>query len=193
MRAESALRMLEEGNRRFVENRLVHPHQTPERRTEILGGQRPFACVLTCSDSRVVPELLFDCGLGDLFVVRVAGNVVDGAVFESLEFGAAHLHLPLIVVLGHTKCGAVTVAVSGDPASGRLARTIVDLLRPAVESARGQAGDPVTNAVVANVRMAGEKLRRSWPVLSGLQERGELRIVGAVYDIATGEVMWLDD
>jgi carbonic anhydrase len=193
MKAESALNMLKEGNRRFVEDRLTHPHQTAERRIETLPGQRPFASVLACSDSRVVPEILFDRGLGDLFVVRVAGNVLDTTVLESLEFSAAHLRLPLIVVLGHTKCGALTAAVSDDSARTELAPTLMGLLRPAVEAARGQAGDPVTNAVFANVRMALGALRRATPPILELRERGELRIVGAVYDISTGGVEWLED
>jgi carbonic anhydrase len=191
MTPDEALKRLKDGNRRFVENRPSHPHQTPEWRAEITTGQHPFAQVLSCSDSRVVPEILFDTGIGDLFVLRVAGNVVDYAILGSLEYGAAHLNVPLIVVLGHTCCGAVTAAVDGVDTNDHII-ALVESLTPAVESTRGMPGDPVENAVRANVRVGTEVLRQSEPTLAPLNRRGTIRIVGAIYDIATGRVEWLD-
>jgi carbonic anhydrase len=210
MTADDALHALREGNRRFVENRLAQPRRTPERRAELAASQHPFAAVLTCSDSRVVPEILFDQGLGDLFVVRIAGNVADEAIRESLEYAAEHLRLPLIVVLGHTRCGAITVAIShdSDPAAdvGRLrqtgtagasgrggAQTLLRLLRPAVVAARKEKGDRVAHTAFANVRLVVEALRQTTPILAEPQRRDELRIVGAIYDITTGVVEWLRD
>jgi carbonic anhydrase len=191
MTPDQALERLKDGNRRFVENRLQHPHQTPEWRAEITSGQHPFAQILSCSDSRVVPEILFDTGIGDLFVLRVAGNVVDDAILGSLEYGAAHLNIPLTVVLGHTCCGAVTAACEGADTGDHII-ALMESLSPAVESARGQGGDFVENTVRTNVRLETEVLRQSEPTLAPLSERGAIRIVGAIYDIATGRVEWLD-
>ncbi len=192
MTAQQALAALKLGNRRFAENRPAHPNQTRDRRAQISAGQSPFAAVLACSDSRRVPEIIFDQGLGDLFVIRVAGNVVDEVVLESLDFSSAHFGYPLIVVLGHTRCGAVTAALSTDSAEVRT-RTLRALLHPAVETARGRAGDPVTNAVHANVRIGVERLGRSTINVSGLREPVGPRVVGAVYDIDTGWVEWTED
>jgi carbonic anhydrase len=190
--ADQSLTTLREGNRRFTENRSTHPHQTPERRAELLAGQLPFASILTCSDSRVVPEMLFDQGLGDLFVVRIAGNVVDDAVRESLDYSVAHLDVRLIVVLGHTKCGAVTEAVSGEDRSDDTGR-LMTLLRPAVEMSRGEPGDHATNAVFANIRIVVDTLRRSAPAPDRPGKHEGVQIIGAVYDIGTGRVEWLGD
>lgn len=193
MTAEEALTALKEGNRRFVENRPANPRRSPQRRSELPGGQRPFASVLGCSDSRVVPEIVFDQGLGDLFVVRVAGNVVDGAVLESLAFSTAHLRIPLIVVLGHSACGAVTAAVSGDPSGPAHAPAIMERLRPAVERARSEGGDALTRAVFANTRLAVETLRRALSRPAPHAGDEGPRIAGAVYDIGKGSVEWLED
>lgn len=106
---EKGLAALVEGNRRYQAQRLTHPHQNAARRAALAAGQHPFAAVLSCADSRVPPEIVFDQGLGDLFVVRVAGNITDDVVLGSLEYAVEHLHVPLVVVLGHYKCGAVTV------------------------------------------------------------------------------------
>lgn len=193
MTAEKVLSALKEGNRRFVEDRLVHPRRTPQRRIELADGQHPLASILTCSDSRVVPEILFDQGLGDLFVVRVAGHIVDDTVLGSLEYSAAHLHVPVIVVLGHTKCGAVTAAVSDTAGHDDHTRALVEAIRPAVEMARGDEGNLERNAVYANVRIVADGLKSSTRTLAGLRDREGLRIIGAVYDIDTGAVEWLED
>jgi Carbonic anhydrase len=140
----------------------------------------------------VPPEIVFDQGLGDLFIIRVAGNVASDVEIGSLEYGAEHLHIPLLVVLGHESCGAVTAAVQGGPPEGHIA-ALIDLVNPAVEKTRGMPGDPVANAVRMNVEMVVKQLRSSTPILSELVAHGKLRIVGAVYSIETGSVTWLPE
>lgn len=157
-----------------------------------MSGQHPHAEILSCSDSRVPPEIVFDQGLGDLFIVRVAGNVASDTELGSLEYGAEHLHVPLIVVLGHESCGAVTAAVQGGPPEGHIV-SLVDLINPAVEKTRGMPGDPVSNAVRMNVELVVKRLRTSTPILSELVAHGKIKIVGAIYSIETGAVTWLSD
>ena len=190
--ADSVLAELKTGNKHHVDHRYQHPHETIERQRELATGQHPHAEILSCSDSRVPPEILFDQGLGDLFIIRVAGNIASDTEIASLEYGAEHLHVPLLVVLGHESCGAVTAAVQGGPPDGHLA-ALLDLIKPAVEKTRGAPGDPVSNAVRANVEMVVKQLRASTPILSELVEHGKLKIVGAVYSIKTGSVTWLSD
>ncbi len=188
--ADSVLAELKTGNADHVSHRYKHPHENIERQRELATGQHPHAEILSCSDSRVPPEILFDQGLGDLFIIRVAGNIASDTEIASLEYGAEHLHVPLLVVLGHESCGAVTAAVQGGPPDGHLA-ALLDLIKPAVEKTRGAPGDPVSNAVRANVEMVVKQLRTSTPILSELVEHGKLKIVGAVYSIKTGSVTWL--
>jgi len=190
--ADSALAELRAGNAHHVAHRYEHPHETAERQRELVSGQHPHAEILSCSDSRVPPEVVFDQGLGDLFVVRVAGNVVSDTELGSLEYGAEHLHVPLLVVLGHQHCGAVTAAVGGGEAEGHI-DALIKLLNPAVEKTRGLPGDPVENAVKANVEMVVKHLRTSTPVLAELVTEGKLKVVGALYSLDTGEVTWLPD
>lgn len=190
--ADSVLAELKTGNKHHVAHRYQHPHETLERQRQLGSGQHPHAEILSCSDSRVPPEIVFDQGLGDLFIVRVAGNVASDTELGSLEYGAEHLHVPLIVVLGHESCGAVTAAVQGGPPEGHIA-SLVDLIKPAVEKTRGMSGDPVSNAVRMNVELVVKQLRTSTPILSELVAHGKLRIVGAVYSIETGAVTWLLD
>ena len=189
---DEALRLLKAGNERFRTAHLAHPHQSIERRVEISQGQHPFAQVLSCSDSRVVPEIIFDEGLGDLFVTRVAGNIVDDAVKGTLEYGAEHLDARLIVVLGHRNCGAVTAAVHAEEVHDHIV-SLMDSIFPAVVASRGQAGDAVDNAVRANVIRSVNQLRNSWPTLHSMSKAGTIRIVGAVYDLRTGAIDWLDN
>jgi carbonic anhydrase len=190
--AESALAELTAGNAHHVAHRYQHPHETLERQRELASGQSPHAEILSCADSRVPPELIFDQGLGDLFIIRVAGNVVSDTELGSLEYGAEHLHVPLLVVLGHQHCGAVTAAVEGVSAEGHIG-ALIALLRPAVEKTRGMPGDPVENAVKGNVEMVVKQLRTSTPVLAELVAHGKLKVVGAVYSLDTGKVTWLPD
>ena len=190
--ADSAVAELSAGNAHHVAHRYQHPHKTAARQRQLTSGQHPHAEILSCSDSRVPPEVVFDQGLGDLFIVRVAGNVVADVELGSLEYGAAHLHVPLLVVLGHQHCGAVTAAVEGGEAEGHI-RALVDLLRPAVEKTRGLPGDPVENAVKANVELVVKQLRTSTPILAELVSHGKLKVVGAIYSLDTGKVTWLPD
>ncbi len=175
------------GNRRYVAGQPTHPDQTPARRRELAAGQRPFAAILGCADSRVPPEILFDQGLGSLFVVRVAGNIVDDAVLGSLEYAVGHLGVHLIVVLGHTGCGAVQAAAAGGTHTGAITR-VIEAILPAVELARPQPGALVDNAVHANVVRLVEQLRAAEPVLAPAVAHGELQIAGAIYNLSNGLV-----
>lgn len=185
------LALLLEGNARYVAGRSTHPHQDEVRRSETAKGQKPFAVIVGCSDSRTAPEILFDQGLGDLFVTRLAGNIVDENALGSIEFAVKNLGARLIVVLGHERCGAVSAAVesvkSGAPASGHIAG-ILNAIKPAVETSKSQPGDGVDNAVRENVREMVVKLCASDPVLAPLVKSGELQIVGARYDLDDGGV-----
>ena len=187
----TAWKQLLDGNARFVSGQSTHPHQDAQRRAALAAGQKPFAVVIGCADSRTSPEILFDQGLGDLFVVRLAGNIVDDAALGSVEFAVAQLGARLIVVLGHEKCGAVKATVGvvhGDPAPGGHLGSIVEALKPAVLAAQGHAGDAVENAVRENVHEVVAKLQVSAPVLEPLVKSGELKIVGARYDLDDGKV-----
>ena len=138
--ADFALAELSDGNTHHVAHRYRHPHETAKWQRKLASGQSPHAEILSCSDSRVPPEVIFDKGLGDLFVVRVAGNVVSDTELGSLEYGAAHLHVPLLVVLGHQHCGAVSAAVDGGETEGHIS-ALINLLRPAVEKTRELPGN----------------------------------------------------
>lgn len=189
---DTALAELKTGNDHHVQHRYQHPHETLERQRELVKGQHPHAEILSCADSRVPPEIIFDQGLGDLFVVRVAGNIATDAELASLEYGAAHLQIPLLVVMGHEHCGAVTAAVEGGNPEGHIG-TLVELLRPAVENSRSLTGDRVENAVRANVELVVKQLRNSTPLLSELVSHNKLKIVGGVYSLDTGKVDWLPE
>lgn len=185
--ADQAMEKLMTGNKQFVGAKFGHPNQTTERRMELTSGQHPFATIVSCSDSRVPPEIIFDQGLGDLFVIRVAGNVIDDLALGSIEYAADHLSVPLIMVLGHEKCGAVTATVEGGEAHGHL-DAFMNAIKPAVEKAKALPGDRVDNAVIANVKMVVEQLQSSKPILAELVKEGKLKIVGARYDLDTGAV-----
>ena len=144
---DEALQRLLDGNERFVAETQSHPHQNSARRIELGNGQAPFAAVLACADSRVPPEVLFDQGLGDLFVVRVAGNIINDQLLGSLEYAAAHLHTPLIMVMGHTKCGAIGAVASGAELEGHIA-SLAPAIQPAVDKVKDQDGEPIAGADV---------------------------------------------
>lgn len=185
--ANHALQRLLEGNHRFVEDRL---HRVPlgARLKEVAPAQAPFAAVLGCSDSRVPAEIVFDCSLGDLFVVRNAGHVLSPSVVGSLEFAALRLRVPLIVVLGHTRCGAIQAALAArddDPAAGSIG-AVIEVVRPAVQRVRSLPGNLLSHAVTAHIEDTVAALKAG-PVLGPLMEDGRLKIVGARYDLDTGE------
>ncbi len=188
----AALERLLKGNKRFAVDSLQHPNQTAARRMELSSGQSPFAVILTCSDSRVPPEIIFDQGLGDLFVVRVAGNIVDAVVLESIEYAVAHLHTPLIVVLGHTDCGAIKAALQSDARDENVS-LIVEAILPAIaavgDCATADRGDMVARE---NVRLTVETLKTSRPILSPQVHEGALLVVGAFYDLKEGTVEILE-
>jgi carbonic anhydrase len=186
--AAGAVGELVEGNRRFVTGRFEHARQDKERRDELAKGQHPFAVIVGCSDSRVPPELVFDQGLGDLFVVRVAGNVVDDASLGSIEYAVEHLGANLIIVLGHERCGAVKAALDGGALPGHIG-AIGAALSPAIAAANAEPGDdPLDAAVRANVRRIVRELRESEPLLAHAVHEGEVEVLGARYDLDTGEV-----
>jgi carbonic anhydrase len=187
---QAALTNLLEGNKRFVEGKLLHPHQSKLRLQETAVAQYPFAAILGCADSRVPAEIVFDQGLGDLFVVRVAGNVASQTAIGSLEFSTAVLGAQLIVVLGHARCGAVVAAAKGDPLPGRIG-VFVEEIKPAVERVRNKTGSLEENAIIANVQYQVEKLAESSTILRGLIKEGKLKIVGGRYDLASGKVTLL--
>ncbi|HVM60396.1 MAG TPA: carbonic anhydrase [Verrucomicrobiae bacterium] len=189
--ADDALARLKAGNERFVAGNLSHPNATPDRRADVARGQAPFAIIVGCSDSRVGPEVVFDQGLGDIFVVRTAGNVVDDVALGSIEYAADHLGAPVILVLGHTRCGAVAAAVAGGEAPGHIG-SIVEKIEPAVRETKGMPGDPVDNAVRANVRRVVLHLRGASPILSKLAKAGKLKVVGACYNLDSGRVEFLE-
>jgi len=190
--ADAVLADLKAGNARHVAKEYQRPNQTAARQSELAGGQDPHCAVLTCADSRVPPEIVFDRGLGDMFDVRVAGNVAGNDELASLEYAAEHFHLPLIVVMGHTKCGAVQAAVTGGQLHGHLP-DLIRAIRPAVVRTSGQPGDKVENAVRANVENVVAQLRGSRPVLADLVAKGKVRVVGSIYSLDTGKVEWLAD
>jgi len=185
--ADQAWEMLKVGNQRYVADKLSRPHQTAQRMMELAKGQHPFAIVLGCSDSRVPPEIIFDQGLGDLFVIRVAGNIVDDAIAGSIEFAAEELKAPLLVVLGHERCGAVSAAVKGGEVPGHIS-TLVNAIKPAVVSVQGLPGDVVDNAVRANVKNVVNQLKSTHPIVSELVISNKLKIVGGRYDLDSGKV-----
>jgi len=200
--ASEALERLREGNGRFVRNARDSSALVGDaRRAQLVDGQEPFAIVLGCSDSRVPAELVFDQGFGDLFVIRVAGNIVAPSQVGSVEFAAARFGTPLVVVLGHTRCGAIvaTLEAFGQPMPGsfRNLRSIVDRVRPSVEPLLKTelAHEPdrlMAAAVRANIRVSAEHLRSGSEILEGLIREGRLAVVGAEYSLETGHVDFFD-
>ena len=189
--ADQALQRLLDGHRRYLEGHGLHLHQSARWRAAVAQGQHPFAMILGCADSRVPPEIVFDQGLGDLFVIRTAGHVLDGAGLGSVEYALEELEIPLVMVLGHERCGAVQAAVqareTGRVVSGHLG-SIVAAIAPAVADAAAEAGDLVDNAVRANVFRVIRQLEQESSLLALRVAAGSARIVGARHDLDTGEV-----
>lgn len=189
--AADALEKLKAGNARYVEDRREHPNSDLARLAKLVNGQAPFAIVLACSDSRVIPELIFDRGLGDLFVIRVAGNISDNdAVLGSIEYAAVLLGVNLIVVLGHQSCGAVTAAVDGKATDLHIDE-LVRAIAPAVEIARTQEGDLIDNAIRCNAHYVADHLRTTGPVLGDLVKDRGMEVLSAYYRLDTGAVEFL--
>ena len=188
-----AISKLKEGNGRYAGGNLQHPGQTTERRAELANSQYPFATIVSCSDSRVPPEIVFDQGLGDLFVVRVAGNVIDDHALGSIEYAVDHLGVRLIVVLGHQSCGAVKAAketiAAKTKAPGHI-QSLVTAIQPAVEAT---AKGDLEATIKANVKDVAQALRSSTPVLKPKVDSGDVRVVGAYYNLDTGAITFLDE
>ena len=183
-----ALAKLKAGNEHFVTEAKSPAKPTRERRLETAKSQHPFAIVVGCSDSRTPPEMIFDQNIGDLFVVRTAGEVVGDYELGSIEYAVEHLGARLIVVLGHARCGAVQAAVAGETAPGHVG-SIVRNIRPAVLSVSHQAGDPLINAIKSNVEQVAAQIRKE-AQLGSLAS--EVKVVRAYYDFDTGKVEWLE-
>lgn len=181
---------LETGNRHWAAGRLEHPDQDLDRRQRVAARQNPFATIVSCIDSRLPPETVFDQGIGDLFAVRTGAQTIDGLVTASIEYGPLENETPLIVVLGHERCGAVTAAVhaiqSGERLPGHL-DVIVERLRPAYHRASSGSGDLIDQVVRAQIYRTVSALAHDGP-LADLVNRGDLGIVGAYYDLGTGLV-----
>jgi len=189
---DAALNRLIQGNRRYASHHPRHPDQSFKRQKELAAGQHPFAIVLGCSDSRVPPELVFDQGLGDLFVIRVAGETLDDEVIGSIEYAVEHLGAPLVVVLGHEKCGAVQAAVEGGQLHGHI-HALIDPIKPAVAEAKRRGGDVLSAAIDINTESIVRQLRDSEPILKEAFQHGRLKVVGARYSLGTGVVTWLGE
>lgn len=193
---DQALALLEEGNAAFLRGERNGSLTSAQRRLDLSTGQAPFAAYVTCSDSRVPPELLFGRGLGELFIIRNAGNTVDTVALGSIEYAVGVLGVPLVVVMGHESCGAVKAALdvvkSNATFPGSIGRMIEPII-PAVLASRGQDGDELDNAVRANVRRVVDQLRNQTdPLMQKPLGEGRLKVVGARYDLDTGQVDFFD-
>ncbi len=176
------------GNARFVEDKLDGKLQDSNRRNTLVSGQEPHTIVLSCADSRVVPELAFDAGLGELFVVRVAGNVANSSSLASMEYAVANCGSKVIVVLGHQSCGAVTAAVNGGD-NGYNLNHLLGHITPAISASK--AGDSVNEIVKINAQMTAEELVNRSTIIGDAAKRGDIEIVSAYYSLETGEVTFL--
>ncbi|TSA41634.1 MAG: carbonic anhydrase [Verrucomicrobiales bacterium] len=193
MLQQSTLSLLKEGNMRFTEGKSFHPNLEISRRAELAAsGQEPGATILACSDSRDPVELIFDRGVGDLFVVRVAGNVAGLSELATMEYGVTHLGTPLLIVMGHSKCGAVTAAVKGAELHGHLP-SLISMIKPAAEKAKssGTEEECVPRAIELNVWQQVENIFSHSALIREAAAAGRVQIIGAVYDIGTGKVRWL--
>ena len=187
--ADAALAKLKEGNARFSSSKVSQGKPTAAKRAETAQAQHPFAIVLGCADSRTAPEIVFDQNIGDLFVVRTAGNLVDEHALGSIEYAVDHLGVRLIVVLGHTRCGAVTAALASDTAPGHVQSLVRDI-QPAVKAAKGKDGNVTDLTAAENARLMAAKIRNE----ASLGEFAkEVRIISGVYDLDTGKVEWAKD
>ncbi|MBD2677242.1 MULTISPECIES: carbonic anhydrase [Nostoc] len=183
---DAAFQKLIDGNQRFVQHKPQYPDQTAARLQEVAQAQHPFATILSCADSRVPAEIIFDQGIGDIFDVRLAGNIVTPESLGSIEYAVTLLGTPVLMVLGHERCGAVTAAVKNEALLGDIG-SFVEAIKPVVKNAKLQPGDAVENAVVANVQYQITRLKRSRLLTERLQS-GKLKIVGGRYDLDTGGV-----
>ena len=188
-KSQNTLDTLMEGNFRYAAGQYRGPDTSSEYRKALLNGQRPMAAVVACSDSRVTPEIIFDLGLGDLFVIRTAGNIVDDIEMESIDFAVHHLSVPLVLILGHTRCGAVTAVArlkKISPADGKIAH----FLAPSIENARHFSRDLIKGAVLANITATVSRLSRMDRFAPLIAEKS-LQICGGLYQLESGKVQFI--
>lgn len=184
MNTKDIIERLKEGNRRFVKGKMKG-YDFVERRKEVLSGQKPFVTIVTCSDSRVIPEYIFDANIGELFLIRTAGNVLDDVSVGSIEYGTEHLKTPVLLILGHERCGAVTAACSDENVHGKI-KKIVKNIKPACKKASGD----VEKATEFNLDAVERYIMKKSKIVKRLVENGELTIVKAKYMLSTGEVVF---
>lgn len=187
---ELAWQQLKDGNERFAADRSEHKDVDSARRKELVAGQHPFAVVLTCADSRVPPEIIFDQGLGNLFVVRVAGNVAATSTLGSIDYAVEHLHVPLVVVLGHEKCGAVAAALGDHKPAGNLGKLIGKV--HVGENLPAGKDEALNGAAENNARHQAKSLVEQSEIVREHVEQHKLRVVAGMYELDTGKVRWLD-
>ena len=185
MEIQDVITRLEEGNARFVADKLDGKLQNSARRSSLTGGQDPYAIVLSCADSRVVPELAFDSGLGEIFVIRVAGNVANTSSIASIEYAVAHIGTPVIIVLGHQSCGAVTAAISGGD-NGHNLNHLLAHITPALNAV--EEGASVNDVVKVNAKLTAQELVGRSEIIKNAVGEGKLKIVPAYYNLDSGKV-----
>lgn len=185
-----ALQILLDGNKRFVSGDLEHPNHCEESRMGLVSRQEPFAVVLACADSRVPPVDVFDQGLGDLFIVRVAGNIINDQILGSIEYAVSHLHAPLVMVMGHASCGAVSAVAQGVKLHGHIA-SLTPPIDAALKKVKGLEGCWMDNATKELALATAKKIAESEPIMADLVEEGKVTVVATYYDLATGVVSLL--
>lgn len=188
--ADEVLQILIDGNKRFVTEKMLHQNHSKSRRDELKDGQQPIATILTCSDSRVPPVDIFDQGLGDLFVVRVAGNIAGDHALGSIEYGVAHLHTPLVIIMGHGSCGAIAAVASGATLEGHIA-TLTPTIQAALKNVKETEKDRINLAAKELAKQVAERVATSEPVIADLVHSGKTRVIPAYYDFETGKVSFL--
>ncbi|WP_028581147.1 carbonic anhydrase [Desulfogranum japonicum] len=184
---DEVLEMLLNGNGRFIAGKCEHPNHCEESRKGLINGQEPLAVVLTCADSRVPPVDVFDQGLGDLFVVRVAGNIINDQILGSIEYAVAHLHTPLVMVMGHSSCGAITAVSQDVKLNGHIA-SLTAPIDAALKKTKELEGDWTNNAAKELAKNMADKIASSEPILSDLVQAGKVKVVATYYDLASGLV-----
>lgn len=189
--AEEALQILLDGNKRFISGKLEHPNHCQESRQAVANGQAPIATVLTCADSRVPPVDIFDQGIGDIFVVRVAGNIIGMHSLGSIEYAVKHLQTPLVIVMAHSCCGAVGAVASEVKLDGHMA-TFTAPIQTAIKNVKDMEGDLVDNAAQEVAKMIADQIATSEPIIGDIAKEGKVKVVPAYYELSTGEVTILE-
>jgi carbonic anhydrase len=185
--ADQVLQKLLEGNKRFTEGNLLHPNHCEESRQLVMNKQEPVATILTCADSRVPPVDIFDQGIGDLFIVRVAGNIIGDHTLGTIEYGVSQLHTPLVIVMGHSSCGAITAVASGATLGGHMA-TLAPPIQTAIKSIKDAEGDLIENASKEVACQIARSIETSEPIIADYVKEGAVKVIAAYYDLKSGTV-----